>query len=146
MARPSAYRRRWLFSFSSRLGSRVIAPICRFSPTCMRIWVRVLLRDRLDATFLPLDWRRGCRIDKSSIQRRFWCRDVEAPLALGSPIKVPDCGGFSSSVIPAKLPERGGSYSSIVAGFWSPGSILGFSFFLLLVRSLVKLSWFGFVG
>ncbi|KAG5391700.1 hypothetical protein IGI04_021663 [Brassica rapa subsp. trilocularis] len=61
------------------------------------------------------------RIDKSSIQRRFWCRDVEAPLALASPIKVPDCGGFSSSVMPAKLPERGGSYSSTVAGSDSGG-------------------------
>ncbi|CAG7902253.1 unnamed protein product, partial [Brassica rapa] len=52
--------------------------------------------------------------------------DLEASTALASPLKFPGCGGSFSSVASAKLPERGGSYSSIVAGFWSPGSILGF--------------------
>ncbi|KAH0862180.1 hypothetical protein HID58_079391 [Brassica napus] len=51
-------------------------------------------------------------------------RDVKAPIALASPIKIPGCGGFFSSVAPAKLPERGGSYSSTVAGFDS-GSEFG---------------------
>ncbi|CAN7102140.1 unnamed protein product [Brassica rapa subsp. narinosa] len=54
----------------------------------------------------------------------FLFRDVEAPIALASPIKFLGCGGFFSSVASAKLPERGDSYSSIVAGFW-PLSVPG---------------------
>ncbi|KAH0885860.1 hypothetical protein HID58_061956 [Brassica napus] len=57
------------------------------------------------------------RSGRSSFQRRFWSRDVEAPIALQSPLKFPGCGGFVSSAAPAKLLERGGSDSSIVAGF-----------------------------
>ncbi|KAG2259015.1 hypothetical protein Bca52824_078309 [Brassica carinata] len=48
-------------------------------------------------------------------------RDVEAPIALASPTKIPGCEGFFSFAAPAKLPERGGSYSSIVVGFYSGG-------------------------
>lgn len=75
-------------------------------------------RFRLAATLLPLDSRRGGRTGRSSFQRRFWSRDVEAPIALASPLSFPGCGGFVSPAAPAKLPEHGGSDSSIVAGFF----------------------------
>ncbi|KAG5410202.1 hypothetical protein IGI04_006521 [Brassica rapa subsp. trilocularis] len=69
-------------------------------------------------------------------------RDVEAPIALASPIKIPGGGGFLSSAAPAKLPERGSSYSSTVAGFDSGGSILGFDACEMLAV-VVKTVWSG---
>lgn len=51
----------------------------------------------------------------------FLLRDLEAPIALSSPIKIPGGGGFLSSASPVKFLEGGGSYSSIVAGFVSRG-------------------------
>ncbi|CAN6976871.1 unnamed protein product [Brassica oleracea var. botrytis] len=62
VARPSAYRRRWLSSLLFRSSLREFIPICRLSPTCARLWVRVLFReDRFSANLLPLDSRRGER-------------------------------------------------------------------------------------
>ncbi|KAH0864918.1 hypothetical protein HID58_082129, partial [Brassica napus] len=95
---------------SGGASERVPAPLAPFlvipfKPSC----------DRLSATLLPLDSRRGGRSGRSSFQRRFWSRDVEVPIALASPLKFPGCGGFVSSAAPAKLPERGGSDNSIVA-------------------------------
>lgn len=48
-------------------------------------------------------------------------RDVEAPTALSSPIKIPVGGGFFSSSSSVKVLDGGGSYSSILAGFASGG-------------------------
>ncbi|CAN7054147.1 unnamed protein product, partial [Brassica oleracea var. botrytis] len=59
VARPSAYRRRWLPSFSFRSSLCVAVPICRFSPTFWRIWVRVLLREELGSLQLFFLWIRG---------------------------------------------------------------------------------------
>ncbi|KAH0923892.1 LOW QUALITY PROTEIN: hypothetical protein HID58_023910 [Brassica napus] len=127
VTRPSAYRRRWLSSLSFRSSSRVVAPICRFSLTCARIWGFVPGRARFFATLLPLNSRRGAL---------FLFRDVEAPIALASPIKFLGCGGFFSSVASAKLPERGDSYSSIAY-------LGGLAIAVKKVWSLRALVWLG---
>ncbi|KAF3559492.1 hypothetical protein F2Q69_00016384 [Brassica cretica] len=96
----SEIRRTWEATASGGASERVPAPL---------------------APFLVIPFKPSCgcsdlsggRSGRSSFQRRFWSRDVEAPIALQSPLKFPGCGGFVSSAAPAKLPERGGSDSSI---------------------------------
>ncbi|CAN6988268.1 unnamed protein product, partial [Brassica rapa subsp. trilocularis] len=62
VARPSAYRRRWLSSLLFRLSFREFSPICRFSPTCARIWVRVLLpKDKTVRSSFQRSYDPGCR-------------------------------------------------------------------------------------
>ncbi|WZZ16405.1 hypothetical protein YC2023_109494 [Brassica napus] len=60
-------------------------------------------RARLSANLLSLD----SRLVRSPVQRCFLFRDVEAPPALASPLKIPGCRGFFGSVAPVKFPDRG---------------------------------------
>ena len=90
VARPSAYRRRWLTSLSFRSIPRVVVPICQVSPTCTRIWGRVSLREEIGSLRLFFLWIRGEEVRQ--VDLRF------------SVVLVPGCRGSHSSCIAVQVP------------------------------------------
>ncbi|CAN6995221.1 unnamed protein product [Brassica oleracea var. botrytis] len=68
VARTSAYRRSWLLSLSFRSNPRVVVPICQVSPTCARIWVRVLIREEIGSLRLFFLWIRGQEVGQADLR------------------------------------------------------------------------------